>query len=81
MVNDIIWRAIKKAQVPASKKPVALSREDAKRHNDATMIPWVCGKPMAWDITVPDTYAHSHLDSTSLQAGAVADDAAIAKKT
>ena len=40
-----------------------------------------CGKPMAWDVTVPDTYAQSHLDSTSLQAGAAADNAAIANKT
>jgi len=21
------------------------------------MIPWACGKPMAWDVTVPDTFA------------------------
>ena len=61
-----------KAQVPASKEPVGLSREDAKRAR---------GKPMAWDVTVPDTYAKSHLDGTSLQAGAAADNAAIAKKS
>ena len=36
---------------------------------------------MAWDVTVPDTYAQSHLDSTSLQAGAAVDNAAISKKT
>jgi len=22
------------------------------------------GKPMAWDVTVPDTYAESHIDQT-----------------
>ena len=78
MVNDIIWRAIKKAQVPASKKPVGLSREDAKCPDGATLIPWTRSKPMAWDVTVPDTYAQSNLDSTSLQVGAAADNAAIA---
>ena len=36
---------------------------------------------MTWDVTVPDTYAPSHLDSTSLQAWAAADNAAIVKKT
>ena len=36
---------------------------------------------MAWDVTLPDTYAQSHLDSTSLKAGTIADNAAIAKKT
>ena len=81
MVNDIIWRAIKKAQVPASTEPVGLSREDAKRPDGATLIPWARGKPMVWDVTVPDTYAQFHLDSTSLQAGAAADNAAITKKT
>ena len=61
MVNDIIWRAIKKAQVPASKEPVGLPREDAKRPDGATLIPWARGKPMAWDVTVPDTYAQTPL--------------------
>ena len=81
MVNDIIWRAIKKTQVPASKEAVGLSREGVKRPDGATLIPWACGKPIAWDVAVPDTYAQSHLNSTSLQAGAAADNAAITKKT
>ena len=81
MVNDIIWRAIKKAHVPASKEPVGLSREDAKRQDGVTLIPWTRDKPMAWDVTEPDMYAQSHLDSTSLQEGAATDNAAIAKKT
>ena len=80
MVNDIIWRAINKVQVPASKVPVGLSREDVKRQDGATFISWARGKPMAWDVTVPDTYARSHLDSTSQQAGAAADNAAIEDK-
>ena len=79
MVNDIIWRAIKKALVPASKEPVDLTREDFKRPDGATLIHWASDKPMAWGVTVPDTYAQSHLDSTSLQTGAAADNAAIAK--
>ena len=36
---------------------------------------------MAWDVTVPDTYAQSHLDRIYLQAGAATENAAIAKKT
>ena len=70
MLNDIIWRAIKKTQVPDSKEPVGLSRVDAKSPDGATLIPWAHGKLIAWDVTVPDMYAQSHLDSTSLQAGA-----------
>ena len=81
IVNNIIWKTIKKAQVPASKEPVGLSREDAKHPDGATLIPWACGKPMAWDITVPDTYAQSNFDSTSFQAGTAADNVVIAKTT
>ena len=36
---------------------------------------------MAWDVTVPDTCAQSHLDSIYLEARAVTENAAIAKKT
>ena len=35
---------------------------------------------MAWDVTVPDTYAQSHVNDTSIQAGTAADSAAAAKK-
>ena len=34
------------------------------------MLPWARGKPMAWDVTVPDTYAESHISSTVVKAGA-----------
>ena len=39
LINDILWRAIKKAQVPACKEPVGLSRSDGKRPDGATLIP------------------------------------------
>ena len=35
---------------------------------------------MAWDVTVPDTYAQSHVNDASIQAGTAADSAAAAKK-
>ena len=35
---------------------------------------------MAWDVTVPDTYEHSHVNDTSIQEGTAADSAAVAKK-
>jgi len=31
------------------------------------------GKPLSWDITVPDTYADSHLQDTACRPGAAAD--------
>ena len=78
-LNDILWRAVQKAQVPACKEPVGLSRIDAKRPDGATLVPWARGKPMACDVTVPDTYAQSHVNGTSIKAGTAADSAAAAK--
>ena len=43
LINDILWRAIKKAQVPTCKEPVGLSRSDGKRSDGATLIPWSYG--------------------------------------
>ena len=76
-LNDIIWRALKWAQIPAVKEPVSLVRDDNKRPDGTTLLPWARGKPMAWDVTVPDTYiTESHISSTVVKAGAAAHRAA-----
>jgi len=59
-MNDIIWRAIKRGQVPAVKEPVSLTLEDNKRPDGTTLLLWAKGKPLAWDVTVPDTCAVTH---------------------
>ena len=63
----------------SSREPVGLFRSDSKRPDGATQIPWARGKLLAWDVTVPDTYADSHINSTSVTAGAAANHAAAAK--
>jgi len=75
-MNDIIWRAIKRAQVPAVKEPVSLTLEDNKRPDGTTLLPWAKGKPLAWDVTVPDTCAESHIADTVSTPGAAAHQAA-----
>ena len=45
------------------------------------MIPWTRGKPLAWDVTIPDTFANSYLGETSTRATAAADRAAENKTT
>jgi len=70
--NDILWRAIKRAQMPAVKEPINLMRDDNKRPDGTTFLPWARGKPMAWDMTVPDTYAESHIGNTATKPGAAA---------
>ena len=54
-LNDIIWRDLKRAQVHAVKEPVGLMRQDGKRPDGSTILPRSRGKPLAWDVTVPDT--------------------------
>ena len=80
-MNDIIWRAITRADMPAAKEPVGLIRQDGKRPDGVTLIPWARGKPMAWDVTIPDTFAESHLLETSITPGAAANQAATNKIT
>jgi len=50
-----------------------------KLPDGSTLIPWFRGKPMAWDVTVPDTYAESHIGDTATAAGAAANQAAANK--
>jgi hypothetical protein len=80
-LNDIIWRALGRAKIQATKEPLGLSRTDGKRPDGVTLIPWSRGKCAAWDVTVPDSFALSHLPFTSLTAGAAAERAATSKTT
>ena len=81
LLNDVTYRAAIRAQVPASKAPVGLFRSDGKRPDGVTMVPWSRGRCMAWDVTVPDTLALSHLPGTASRAAATekAETAKIAK--
>ena len=75
----MIWRAVKSAQIPTTKEPIGLSRSDGKKPDGVTLIPWKRGKPLAWDVTVPDTYAASHIGETAESSGAAANKAATNK--
>jgi hypothetical protein len=75
-LNDVLWRAITKAGVPASKEPVGLLRSDGKRPDGVTLIPWESGKCLTWDVTVTDTLAASNLSHSSLTAGSACEIAA-----
>jgi len=50
----------------------SLMRDDNKRPDGTTVLPWARGKPMVWDVTVPDIYAESHIGSTTTKPGAAA---------
>ena len=70
-MNDMLHRAFVKSGVPSVKEPPGLSRGDGKRPDGCTIIPWQGGKPLAWDVTAPDTLAQSYLPVSCVTAGAV----------
>ena len=74
-VNDILARTLRSVGVQAILKPQGLLREDGKRPDGATLIPWSGGRSMLWDFTCPDTLAPSHLSKTTVLAGAAASEA------
>ena len=55
---------------PAVKERVNLTLENNKRPDESTLLPWAKRKPQAWDVTVPDTYAESHIADTVSTPGA-----------
>ena len=70
--STTILRAINAADVPAVKEPSGLNRQDGKRPDRLSLIPWQSGKPLLWDVTVASTLAGSCMDTTATAAGLVA---------
>jgi ubiquitin C-terminal hydrolase len=71
-VNDIIKRALLHANIPSVLEPTSLCRDDGKRPDGMSLIPWKLGKPMIWDFTCSDTMAPSNLNNSSKTGGSTA---------
>ena len=78
-LNDTLLRAMSSAGVPATLEPQGLIRDDGKRPDGLTLVPWSKGKCLTWDATCCDTLAASHLPSTSKTSGAAAHSAQLSK--
>lgn len=80
LLNDILLRALNKANIPSIKEPTGLVRSDGKRPDGVSQIPWAEGKCVTWDVTVTDTLAAFNLASSSAAAGNAAEAAARRKE-
>jgi len=56
-VNDLITRALTAAEIPARLEPSCLLRNDGKRPDGLTLVPWSHGRCLVWDFTCPE---HGH---------------------
>ena len=74
-INDIIRRALVSANTPSILEPPGIVRDDGKRPDGVTLVPWARGKPLVWDATCVDTLAPSHVSATAGLAGAAASSA------
>jgi len=47
-INDLIYRALIRAEIPAVTEPQSL-RNDGKRPDGLTLVPWQSGRSATWD--------------------------------
>ena len=70
-----------RANIPSVLEPSGLSREDDKRPDGMTLIPWQGGKSVTCDVIVTNTVADSYLHLSAACAGSAAEGAASRKET
>lgn len=72
-INDIIKRSLVSAGAPAVLEPPGTSRDDGKRPDGMTLIPWEAGRSLVWDVTCVDSFAASNIGSCYDKAGGAAE--------
>jgi len=68
----MIHRALIKAETPAVKELSGLCRNDGKRPDGMTLVPWQSAHSATRDVTVVHTQAASYVSQSSIQAGSAA---------
>ena len=71
-VNDVVKRSLEAAKIPAHLELTDIYRSDGKRPDGASVVPWIGGRVLVWDLTCPDSLAPSYTALTMREAGAVA---------
>ena len=78
-LNETLARALRTAGQPCILEPTGLLREDGKRPDGLTLIPFVRGRPLVWDATVTDSLTPSLVGPNAAQAGTAVKRAEAAK--
>jgi hypothetical protein len=78
--NEDLKRAFSSANIPCILEPTGVLRDDGKRPDGITIIPWKKGKSLVWDVTCTDTLAPSHLSESSISPKSAANLAAVLNK-
>ena len=60
--NETIRRALVSGGIPSILEPVGVCREDGKRPDGMTLIPWQSGQSLIWDFSCSDTLAPSNVE-------------------
>ena len=80
LLNVIIRTALSR-KISAQREPnYGRSWKDGKRPNGVTIMPWTRGRFLAWDVTLPDTYATSPHAQASIRNGEAADQAVVSNR-
>ena len=78
-VNETIRCALVSGGVPAVLEPVGVCRNDGKRPDGMSLIPWSRGLPLLWDFICSDTLAPSNLSTSASDASQLTNSAESAK--
>lgn len=79
--NDLIQRALNSAGCPSILEPLGVSRNDGKRPDGMSLVPWSHGRSLCWDFTCCSTLASSNLEFSIQGAAKMAEKAEKLKAT
>jgi hypothetical protein len=71
-INETIKRALASVNVPSQLEPLGIYRQDGKKPDGLSLVPWSRGKSLLWDATCTDTLAKSYVKASSRSVGAAA---------
>ena len=71
--NEIIHKALQSAHIPAELEPAIMLRDDNKRPDGVTLMPWRLGRPTAWDFTCVHRLAASYSTQAATPGPCVAE--------